>query len=73
MGVVSFPPFFLAEVDPKEIGDSLLPALPQPDEGKGMLPLRIIYGRPESLLSWVGRLVTGWSQEGNAKTRWSEL
>lgn len=47
MGVVSFPPFFLAEVDPQEIGDSLLPALPQPDEGKGMLPPHTIYRRAE--------------------------
>lgn len=47
MGVVSFPPFFLAKVDPQEIGDSLLPALPQPAEGKGMLPPHTIYRRPE--------------------------
>lgn len=36
MGVVSLPPFFLAEVDPQGIGDSLLLAPLQLDEVKGM-------------------------------------
>lgn len=40
-GMVSFPSLFLADVDPQEVGGSLLPAPSKLDEGKGILPLSI--------------------------------
>lgn len=43
--IVSFPSLFLAEVDPQEVGDSLLLASPQLDEGKGILPLHTTEGQ----------------------------